>query len=98
MPAFIMALWGALAPFLGPLARELLIRLGIAVVTYEALDTSLDWLKAQAVGALLGLPPQVMGVLGLLKVGTAISIVFSAMVARVAAQGLAGATKKFVLK
>lgn len=98
MPAFIMALWGALAPFLGPLARELLIRLGFAVVTYEALDSSLDWLKSQAVGSLLGLPPQVLGMLSVMKVGTAISIVTSAMVARVASQGLSGSFKKLVLK
>lgn len=98
MPAFIMALWGALAPFLGPLARELLIRLGFAVVTYEALDTSLDWLKSQAVGSLLGLPSQVLGMLSVMKVGTSISIVTSAMVARVASQGLSGSFKKLVLK
>lgn len=99
MPAFIAMLWGALYTLCGSLVGRVLIALGISVVTYTGMSSSLDWLKAQAVASMGGMSPQVIGLLGVLKVGECISIVFSAMLTRQISQGLTSDTvKKWVLK
>lgn len=92
-------LLGGLISIAGTLAGRVLIGLGISVVTYSGMAASLSWLKSQAVVAILGLPPSVVGMLSALKVGQAISIVFSAILARQVIQGLSGdALKKWVIK
>lgn len=92
-------LLGGLISIAGTLAGRVLIGLGISVVTYSGMAASLTWLKSQAVVAILGLPPPVVGMLSALKVGQAISIVFSAILARQVIQGLSGdALKKWVIK
>ena len=100
--------WGLLARFgawalggliaIAPtLVGKVLVGLGIGVATYKGIDTTLGWLKSSAVTALLGLPPQVVGMLSLMKVGSCISMVFSAILIRLALDGLAsGALKKWV--
>ena len=76
-----------------------MIGLGIGVVTYSGINASLTFLKAQAVTAFQQLPPEVLGMLGVLRVGQCISIVSSAMVARLVINGLQSDTvKRWVLK
>ena len=98
MPAFIAALLGGLVNIAGHLAGRVLLSLGIGAVTYTGLATSLDWLKAQAVGALQGLPSDLIGLIAFLKVGEAISIVVSALLVRMTLDGLSagGAISKLV--
>lgn len=99
MPAFIAALMGALIQIVGSLVGRVLVALGLSVVTYTGMSVTLTWLKSQAVTAALGLPPDVIGMLSVMKVGTSISIIFSAMLARLVVTGLSGDTvKKWVLK
>ena len=99
MPAFIAALMGALIQIVGSLVGRVLVALGLSVVTYTGMSVTLNWLKSQAVTAALGLPPDVIGMLSVMKVGTSISIIFSAMLARLVVTGLQGdAVKKWVLK
>lgn len=99
MPAFISMLLGGLINIAGYLAGRVLIGLGIGVVTYAGFKFGLDALKADAVAALLGLPPNVLDILGVLKVGVCISIVTSAVAARLVINGLSGDTfKRWVLK
>jgi hypothetical protein len=94
MPYFIAALLGGLYRIAGTLAGQVLIGLGISVFTYTGVSTTIDWLKSSAVAALVSLPPEVVGILGLMKVGTCISMVFSAMAARMALDGLTSGTFK----
>lgn len=99
MPAFVAMLLGGLINVVGYMAGRVLIGLGIGVVTYAGFKLGLDGLKGQAIAALLGLPPGVLDVLGVLKVGVCISIVTSAVAARLVINGLSGDTfKRWVLK
>jgi len=78
----------------GTLAGRVLIALGIGVATFTGVNASLTWLKDQAVSSIASLPPEVMGMLGTMKVGVAISIVTSAITARLILNGLSGDTFK----
>lgn len=99
MPTFLAALGGVLINLVGTFAGRALIALGIGVVTYKGLSVTLDALKGQAISAFAGLPPEVFGMLGILKVGQCISIVTSAIAARMVINGLTGDTvKKWVHK
>lgn len=99
MPAFLAALGGVLINIVGHVVGRVLVSLGIAVITYVGMNFTIDWLKGQAVMAFAGLPADVMGLLGTMRVGQCISIVSSAILARMMVTGMAGDTfKKWVLK
>lgn len=94
MPVFIAAIGGMLINIAATLVGRVLIALGIAVVTYTGVSASLDALKAQAIQSFTALPPQVLPILGIMKVGVCISIVTSAIAARLLLDGLTGDTFK----
>lgn len=94
MPTFIAALLGGLVNIAGTLAGRVLIALGISVVTYSGLATSLDYLKTSAVSALTGLPSELVGILAVMKVGSCISIMMSAVTVRMTLNGLTGDTMR----
>lgn len=94
MPLLIAAIGGMLINLVGTLVGRVLIALGISVVTYTGLSLTLDWMKSQAVSALGGLPAEALGMLSTMKVGVAISIVTSAILARQVLNGLTGDTMK----
>lgn len=99
MPVFIAAIGGMLINLVGTLVGRVLIALGISVITYTGISTTLDFLKAQAIGAFAGLPPEVFGLLGILRVGQCISIVTSAIAAKMVIDGVTSDTfKKWVHK
>lgn len=99
MPVFVAAIGGMLINIVGTLAGRVLVALGIGVVTYTGMTTTLDWLKAGALSALSGLPSEVVGLLGFMKVGVCISIITSAIAARAIINGVSGDTfKRWVLK
>lgn len=92
-------IWGALAPFLSTLLGRAVVALGFGAVSYTGISLTLDWLKAQAVTYIGALGPEVVGMLARLKVGVFISIIFSALLARMVLNGLQGDTiKKWVTK
>lgn len=95
MPVFIAALWGAFIRIAGSLVGQVLINLGIAVVTYQGVDVVLDTLKANALDAFGGLPSDLVAFLSYMKVGVAISIVSSAVAVRLGIAGMNGAVKRF---
>ena len=100
MPIFLASLWGGLINIVGTLAGQVLVALGVSVIAYSGISVSLAWLKSQALMAIQGLPADMIGMLAYLGVGEFISIVTSAMVARLALDGLTaaagGTIKKFV--
>lgn len=95
MPVFIAALGGMLLNLAGSLAGQVLISLGISVVTYVGVDTVLDKLKLNALEAFQGMPADLVALLSFLKVGVAISIITSAVAVRLGLSGLSGAVKRF---
>ena len=99
MPVFIAAIGGVLINLVGSLVGRALIALGLSVVTYTGMSTSLTWMKQQAINAVGGLPVEVAMLLSYMKVGVALSIVTSAILARMVINGISGDTfKKWVLK
>lgn len=99
MPVFIAAIGGMLINIVGSLVGRVLVALGMAIVTYTGINASLDALKVQAITSFQALPPEVFGMLSIMKVGVAISIVTSAIAARLLLNGLTSDTfKRWTLK
>lgn len=94
MPAILLALGSLLLQIVGSAAGRVLIGLGIGTVTYTGMNSSLTWLKSQAVAALSSTGADVVQMLGVLRVGQCISIVFSAMLARALINGVQSDTFK----
>jgi hypothetical protein len=94
MPLFVAALVGGLLEVAASLAGRVLLSLGFAVVAYTGINATMTWLKSQALSAFSALPPDVLNIIVLLKVGVAINIVFSALVARLTLMGLTSDTVK----
>lgn len=99
MPIFIAAIGGMLINIVGTLAGRVLIGLGIAVITYTGMNTTMEFLKTGALGAMSGMGPEVVSLIAFLKVGVCISIITSAIATRVIINGISGDTfKRWVLK
>lgn len=99
MPAFIAFLLGGLINIATTVVGRVLIALGLSAISYTGIDTSITWLRDMAVASMNGMNPQVVGLLGVLRVGTCISIISSAYVVRMTLNGLTGGTlKKLVRK
>lgn len=99
MPAFIAAIGGMLINLVGTMAGRILVALGISVVTYTGVDTSLEWVKTQALQSFAMLPPDMISLISHLKVGVCISIITSAMATRALLNGVTGDTfKRWVMK
>lgn len=99
MPAFIAMLLGGLLNVAGSLVGRVLIALGLSVVTFTGLSTTLSWARTNVIGSFSSLPPEVVGMLSAMGVGEFLSIILSALAARLLLQGLTdGSMKKWVLK
>jgi hypothetical protein len=99
MPLIVAAIGGMLLSLVGSLVGRVLVALGIGVVSYMGFSAGLDWMKSQAISSLQGLPADAVGMLSIMKVGVCISIVSSALMARLVLSGLTGDTvKKWVHK
>lgn len=99
MQQLAFAILGALIQGAGTLVGRVLLSLGIGYVTYTGLDTSLDWLKVQIQTSFNALPPEAIQILSALKVGAGISVLISALSARLVLNGLtSGSIKKMVIK
>ena len=99
MPIFIAALIGGLVQAASSLVGRVMVALGVGYVAYTGIDVALDAAKAQFFSAAAGLPPEVYGMLGVLKIGTGVNIICSALVARLVLNGLtSGTIKRMVVK
>ena len=92
-------LLAGLLEIVGSITGRVLVALGIGAVTYTGVTTLLGQLKSSAVTALLSLPSEVVGMLATMKVGEGISIIGSAIAARLVLNGLSsGVVKRLVTK
>ena len=99
MPVIASVIWGAFLNIIGSVVGRALVALGLGVVTFTGMNSSLDWMRDQAVSSILQLDPQVVQLLGVLKVGTFISIISSAVAVRLLLNGVqSGTFKRWVLK
>ena len=94
MPVFVAAIGGMLINLVGTLVGRVLVALGIAAITYTGMNASLDVLKNSALSSMMSLPPEVLAIMGLMKVGVCISIITSATAARLLLNGVTGGTFK----
>ena len=99
MPLFLASLLGGLISIAGTLAGRALIAVGFGFVSYTGITTALTAFKNDVISHLGALSASTVNVLGMLKVDVAISILFSALAARLVLQGLtSGALKRLVAK
>ncbi|MCX7258695.1 MAG: DUF2523 domain-containing protein [Polaromonas sp.] len=99
MPIFLAALGGVLLNIAGSMVLRVLVSLGVGFVAYTGINSTFDWLKNQIVSSASGLPPEIIGMLSVMKVGSSISIIFSAIMVRLLFQGMTGETvKRWVTK
>lgn len=99
MPYIVGILVGALLNVLGSAVGQVLVALGIGVATYAGLDVALGFMKTDFVGAINGLPPQLLALFGLMKIGECFSIISSAVVMKFSLNGMQnGSVKKWIKK
>jgi len=99
MHILLAAIGGVLLQIAASLVGRVLTALGLGVAVYTGMSTSLDWLKAQAIEKALLLPPEILGMLSIMKVGESISLLFSAVLARMVINGMSSDTvKRWVTK
>lgn len=90
MANLLLVLVGFFQNAIGTFVGKVLISLGIGYVTYSGLDTSLDWLRGQIAANFSALPSEVLQILSALKVGSGLSILLSALAARMFLDGVSG--------
>lgn len=95
MPVWLASIGGVLINAARPAIVQMLIALGISVVTYQGMDISVTWLKTQALNSIHGLPADMVSLIAYLGVGQCINIIFSAIVMRMTWQGISGTVKRF---
>lgn len=99
MPMIIAALLGGLLQFAGTMVGKVLVSLGVGYVTFTAVDTSVAWAKDSFFANVNLLPPMAVQLLGTLKVGQCVNMLFSALLARLTLNGMtSGTIKKMVQK
>lgn len=94
MPLIIAALWGTLLQIAGTLVGKVLISLGIGYVTYTGVDTAVTWARDAFLAGMSGLPAAAVGMASTLKVGVCVSMLLSAVTARLVLKGLTGGSVK----
>ncbi len=81
------ALGGILLSLVAGFVGRTLAALGIAFVTYYGVTEALDYLKNLVSTHIHALPPDVVSVLGMMKVGQGLTILFSCMFANMLLNG-----------
>lgn len=97
MPYIIGLFIGMFAEALKSLVPRVLLALGLSYVTYQGFDVVLGHIRDIAQNA-SGMPPYVIGFLGLVKLGTATNIVLSAVSAKYAIMGLTSTFSRLQVK
>ena len=88
MPAFIPMILGGLINIVGTLAGRVLVALGIGVVSYTGMSALVGYLRDNIVNAFAALPPQVLDIVYLMKIGPALGIIMAATSARLVLNGI----------
>jgi hypothetical protein len=88
MPIFLAALFGGLVQLAGSLVGRVLIALGIGYATYTGVSTGIGAIQSTVQSYLTGAPATIAAMLGVLKADVCVSILVSAIVARLTLKGL----------
>lgn len=98
MPALAALLIGALVQVVGTLITKMLLALGVGVVTYSGISVSLSYLTDWFMSSANSMPSAVVGILGVLKVGTSFKILTSAVTMKMTMSGVSQSVSRFKLK
>jgi hypothetical protein len=99
MGFIIGMLWGAFSLVLKSLVGRVLLALGISYLTYQGIDLLISSIQSQAFSLIQGLPSEFIGLIGLTKIGEALSVLVSAVTAKYTMQGLTnGSITKMAIK
>ncbi len=88
LPAFVGSIGGVLLSLTAGFVGRTLAALGLSLITYYGVAKALEFLKGLILRSLSGLPVEIVQLLGLMKVGTALTIIFSCMFASMLLNGL----------
>lgn len=94
MAPFVASLLGGLVNVAGTVTGRVLIALGIGVVAYNGMDTTLGWLESMIQAAIAGLPADLSQLLKFMGVGEAVSIIFGALTGRLTISGIQSGVMK----
>lgn len=96
---FIAALIGGLVQVAGTLVGRVLLSLGIGYAAYSGIDASITFARDFLITQISASGAQTVAVAGALKIGVCISILTSALVARMTLAGVtSGVLRKFTVK
>lgn len=99
MGALLGSLGGLLLSLVAGFVGRVLASLGLSLITYYGVSQALDFLKGLVMQSLSKFPAEVVQILGLMKVGTGLTIIFSAMFASMLLNGLNSDTfKKLIIQ
>lgn len=100
MPALIAVLWNVLIALIGTIVGKALVSLGIGYVTYTGVDLAITWARDAFLLGLTGVPAAAVGLASVMKVGVCVSMLLSAVTARMTLAGLsaAGSVRKMTVK
>lgn len=94
LPLIVGSLVGGLIQAAGTLVGRVLVSLGIGYAAYSGIDTSITFARDYLLGKLGAMPAQAMAVASTMQIGVCISILTSAVLARMVLKGLTGGTLK----
>lgn len=99
MQIFIGALIGALIQVLGTFVGKILVSLGIGYAVFTGVEVSITYARDFVIARISSQAANTVAVASALKVGVCISIITSAITARLMINGLTGGTlKRFTVK
>lgn len=99
MQLFIAALLGGLIQMAGSLVGRVLLSLGIGYVAYLGIDASIVWARDLMISRFSSTGAQTVRTLGAMQLGTCVSILTSAVTARLVLSGMtSGVVKRMVMK
>jgi hypothetical protein len=91
MPIFLAAILGALSQAAGSLVGRVLVSLGIGYASFTGINSLLTGVQTFALAQINSLPSDAIIIAGRMRVGVAISMIFSAMLMRLTLNGLQSA-------
>jgi hypothetical protein len=99
MPVFVIWLIEGLIAVAGTLVGKVLLSMGFAMVVFSGIDLLFTQLQGMVITNLNALPAAVLPMLGLLKIGTCVNMLFTAYATRLTLAGITGgALSKMVRK
>jgi hypothetical protein len=85
---------GGLIQAAGTLVGRVLLSLGLGYAAYTGIDASITWARDFAIAKLGAMPALSIQIAGVLQVGTCVSIITSALAARMVLKGMTSGTVK----